>query len=454
MDIYQFIVQRLGMPVVERVKGWPVRHYLAELEKSQWWSPSEIRELQNVTLRRMVRHAYDTVRYYRELFDSCKLKPDDIRTVDDLPKIPILSKETIKANYPAGMASNLFDERHVVIDASSGSTGEPVKYWTAPEEKGFSWGCLYRMRRWTGWDLGKKYCNFTVVAEVAFKRYPILAAIEKKLTRVLILQAKEMNAHTVGDFVRRIQRFDPYMLKGHPSTCYYMARYMKEHDIKFQLPACICNGETLYPFIREYVEERFGCGIHDNYGSEGIQTAGQCHPRSLYHISAEAVIPEVVDEHGNPLPAGKEGRLLVTSLGKWAMPFLRYDTQDVATLSDELCSCGRGLPLMQSVKGRIVDMSLSPSGKLISVYAFTPLFAALPEEVDSWQVVHESPSELRVKVVPRGGGLSSKTAKHIVDTAQAYVGDDVCVHLEIVDEIPMTPAGKRRFFISNCPYGR
>ncbi len=452
MDVYEFLMQNVGMPIAERLKKWPVRKCLQELEESQWWSRAQLEEYQNETLRKLVRHSYDTVQYYRDVFESAKITPDDIKTIADLPKIPILTKDTLKANFPYKMASNKYDEKHVRIDCSSGSTGSPVKYWTSPEEKGFRWGCIYRWRRWTGWDLGRKYCNFGVIAEVAFKDKPLLAAIEKKLSRVLILQAKEMNPGNVGDFVQKIADFDPYLLKGHPSTCYYMARYMEDNGIKFNLPACICNGETLYPFIREYVEKQFGCGIHDDYGSEGIETAAQCSPTSKFHVSAEAVIPEIVDADGSPLPAGEEGRLVVTGLAKWAMPFLRYDTQDIATLSDKACSCGRGLPLLESIKGRIVDMSLSPSGKLITVYAFTPLFAKLGLEIDGWQVVHETPDQLVVKVVPRDE-LRSDTSTHITSTIKSFVGDDVAVELQTVKEIELTPAGKRRFFISKCsPY--
>lgn len=449
MDIHEFIVKKLGMPAVERVKGWPVTRYLKELEESQWWSPQQLAEMQNEKLRTMVRHAYETVHYYRELFDSIGLRPDDIRTAADLPKIPILTKDVIKANYPDRMASSLFSAKDVLECNSSGSTGSPVKYWTSLEEKGLMWGCIYRWRRWAGWDFGKKYVNFTNLAEVAFKNNPFLAGMEKKLTRVLILDARLMGAKNIASYVDQIIKFDPVMLKGHPSTCYYMANYMKEQGIKFNLKSCVCNGETLYPFIREAVEEQFGCGIHDDYGSEGIETAAQCSPRSKFHITSESVICEIVDEQGNPLPAGKEGRLVVTSLGKFAMPFLRYDTQDIASKSDELCSCGRGLPLLESLKGRVVDMSYSPSGKMISVYAFTPLFAELPEVVDGWQVVHEAPDHLVIKLVPRTK-LDKSTERHILTAAHKYAGDDMNIDLEYVDEIPLTPSGKRRFFISKC----
>lgn len=450
MNASEFFVRRIGMPLAERVKGWPMSRYLAELEESQWLSPAELREIQNEKLRAMVRHAYDTVPYYREVFEGRKLTPDDIKTVEDLPKLPILTKDDLRANFPDKIRSSACMDSKLIIGKSSGSTGEPVKYYLTPEEKAFKWACLYRMWRWAGYDFGKRYVNFTVIAQIAFRGVPLMERLERSATRALILQAKDMNAENVGDMARQMQRFRPVVIKGHPSTCYYMARWMVDNDMRFTgVKGTLCNGETLVPAVRDMIEDRFGCGVWDTYGSEGIETACQCSPRSMHHVSAEAVITEIVDPQGDPVPLGSEGRLIVTALDKWAMPFIRYDTQDIASMADAQCECGRGLPLLASLKGRMVDMGLSPSGKLLSVYAFTPLFAMTPG-IDAWQVVQESPGELSVKIVP-AANFDQAVIASVDKSVRDYAGEDVEVNITLVDEIPLTPSGKRRFFISKCP---
>lgn len=448
MNCYEYLVQKIGMPIAERATGWPVSKYLRELEESQWWSLQQLQELQNEKLRKMIKHAYDTVPYYRELFADNNLHPNDIKTMADLPKLPILTKDTVRANFPDKIASKAFDRRDLIVGKSSGSTGEPLKYYLSKEEKGFKWACLYRYWRWAGYDFGKKYAFIAVLTPTAFRGNSVLQWLEHRLSRVLTLQTRDLDADTVADFICKIRNYKPVMLKAHPSTCFYMARYMNEHDIKFELNSCICNAETLDPFVRDYVEERFGCGIYDTYGSEGIETAAQCHPRSGHHIAAEAVITEVVDKDGNPAPMDTEGRLIVTALDKWAMPFIRYDTQDAATMTAEQCSCGRGLPLLSGVKGRIVDMGLSPSGKLLSVYAFSPLFAKA-DGIDAWQVIQESAGELSVKIKPTPA-FNDEIRKSIQKGIEDYVGSDVTAEIELVEEIPLTPSGKRRFFISKC----
>jgi len=451
MGAYEFVVKK-AMPLAEVIKGWPVSRYIADLEESQWWSPQQLKEMQNEKLRKMVKHAYENVQHYREVFDECGLTPDDIKSMDDLPKLPILTKDTVRAKFPDGITSRIHDRRSLIVGKSSGSTGEPLRYFLTGPEKAFKWACLYRMWRWAGYDFGRRYVNFTVLAQLAFRGVPGLEWLERKITRALILQAKEMNAKNVGDFVRRIADFHPVVIKGHPSTCYYMARYMAEHDLRFSgVHGTICNGETLVPYVRELISDRFGCGVWDTYGSEGIETAAQCSPTSYHHVTAEAVITEVCDERGEPVPYGTEGRLVVTALDKWAMPFIRYDTQDMASMTDQTCSCGRGLPLLSSVKGRMVDMGLSPSGKLLSVYAFTPLFAITPG-IDAWQVVQESAGELVVKIQP-ATSFDKSVVQSIEKEIKDYVGDDVEVTIQLVDEIPLTSGGKRRFFISKCPYG-
>lgn len=452
LDIYEFVMNNIGMPIAGKVKHWPVSKYLRELEESQWWSREQLEEYQNEKLRLMIRHAYDTTHYYRDLLDNQGLKPDDIKTKADLVKIPILHKDTIKANFDKGrMLSNAFDRDKLVLGMSSGSTGEPVKYYWTKDEKGLRWALIFRYRRWTGWNLGKKWTLMHMGSNIAFPGVPVLETLEKAVSRVQVLPGKELTLANVGEYVRQIQRFGPVMVKGFPSTFYYLAQYMDKNNMKLGAKACVCNGETLYPPMRDYIEKHFGCGIYDHYGSEGVETAAQCAPNSKYHASAETVITEVVDKDGNPVPPGTEGRLIVTSLAKWASPFIRYDTQDIAALSDEQCSCGRGLPLIETIKGRNVDLSITPSGKPISIYAFNKAFAKT-EGVEAWQMVHESPSELIVKMV-----MNKDTRKESVDSLiqyiQDYCGSDVNVHLEEVSEIPLTPAGKRRYFISKCsPY--
>jgi phenylacetate-CoA ligase len=454
LDVYEFLMNSVGLPLAGKLKHWPVSTYLRELEQSQWWSPQKIEDYQNEKLRLMVRHAYDTTQYYRELFDNHKLTPDDIKTKADLVKIPILQKNTIKADFESGrMLSNAYDHDRdgLVLGKSSGSTGEPVKYYWTRDEKGLRWALIFRYRRWTGWNLGKKWTLLHVGSNIAFPGVPVLETIEKTISRVQVLPGKELTLSNVGDYVRKIQNFQPCMIKGFPSTFYYLAQYLDKHDMKLGVPACVCNGETLYPQMREYIENHFGCGIHDHYGSEGVETAAQCTPNSKYHVSAETVITEVVDNDGNPMPTGTEGRLIVTSLAKWAFPFIRYDTQDIASLSDEKCFCGRGLPLIETIKGRNVDLSVTPLGKPLSIYAFNAPFART-KGIEAWQMVHETPSELVVRVV-----VDKHAKKDDIDDLMTYVqdycGDDVKVRMEEVDEIPLTPAGKRRYFISKCsPY--
>ena len=447
--MYSTLVKKLGLPIAEKIKRWPMSNYLAQLEESQWWTPGQLQAMQEEKMRAMIRHAYDSVEYYRSVFDERGLKPDDIKTLDDLPKLPILNKDSIRANFPDRIVSNKHDVGSLILGKSSGSTGEPLRYYLTHEEKAFKWACLYRMWRWAGYDFGKKYAIITVYTPSAFKNVPVMDLLERKVMRCLTLQTRDLNSDTVAGFVEAIQDFKPVILKGNPSTCYYIARYMKEHGSRFDVGATICNAETLVPCVRDYVQDVFGCGIYDTYGLEGMEAAAQCSPTSLHHLAAEAVIAEVVDENGDPLPPGTEGRLVLTALDKWAMPFIRYDTQDVAAIAAGACSCGRGLPLISNIKGRLVDIGVTPSGKFLSVFVFSPLFRDV-EGVDAWQVVQESPQEVSVNVKPTAK-LTQETLDGILREIQDYVGDDVRVAMNKVDDIPLTPSGKRRFFISKCP---
>ena len=123
-----FFVKKIGLPMAERLRGMYVGRYLKELLRTQWLSLDEIRSIQDAKLTKLIDHAYRTVPFYTEVMNRCGLTPDDITCVDDLPKLPILTKEIIRANYPDKMISTLFDASKLMVMTSSGSTGEPFRY--------------------------------------------------------------------------------------------------------------------------------------------------------------------------------------------------------------------------------------------------------------------------------------------------------------------------------------
>ncbi len=443
-----FFVKKIGLPMAERLRGMYVGRYLKELLRTQWLSLDEIRSIQDAKLTKLIDHAYRTVPFYREVMDKCGLVPDDITCVDDLPKLPILTKDIIRANYPDKMISTVFDASKLVVMTSSGSTGEPFRYVLSDDEKAIKWAGLYRFWKWAGYEMGDRIVNLTAFPPKAFKHNKLIGFLESRFSGMLGLPAFDLYDKNASEYVEKIAAFKPNTLRGYASTLYYLAEIMSGKGVSLKLNSVCTTGETLFEFQRELMESVYGCKVYDGYGGEGMETAGQCGHDPGYHINAENIILETVGPDGAVCGPGVEGQVVLTDLNRYAMPFIRYNIQDVAVKSDRICSCGRGLPMLEKVSGRLSDIGITPSGKPIYVHFFTLMFSKITPEVVSFQIVQERPDVMVVAIVP-GKGFDAVRGD-ILSKIQAYVGDDVTLKLELVDEIPTTLGGKRRYLISKC----
>jgi len=154
--MYSKLFRSFIFPLMELSQGTKIQKYLKWLEKTQWWKPSEIKELQNKKLRALIRHAYENVPYYHKLFRKLNLKPDDIKREGDLQKLPILRKEDIRKNFSELLARD-FMRWKPKLNATSGSTGEPLKYYITMDSISIGWASGFRAWGWEAYKLGDKY---------------------------------------------------------------------------------------------------------------------------------------------------------------------------------------------------------------------------------------------------------------------------------------------------------
>ncbi|MCC7352238.1 MAG: phenylacetate--CoA ligase family protein [Anaerolineae bacterium] len=442
---YSGLLRRVALPVAEAIQGMPVQRHLAALERSQWWSPAELRALQEQKLQAMVAHAVAHVPFYRDLFAARGLRAEDIYTVADLRRLPILTKEEVRAAYPERIVTEGMPARQLLPYSSSGSTGEPFRFVMTREEKARRWAALFRFWRWTGWDFGVPYAIIERGAHLAFKDSPAASLVERYLTRVLPLPAFGVYDGNLSDYVKRIHRFHPAIVRGYSASIAHIAEYLAVQGERLPLRAALTTGETLLPEQRALISDRFACPVFDGYGGEGMEIAFECERHEGWHLNAEGLIAEVVDDEGRPLPPGELGQLVLTNLSNAAMPFIRYNIQDLAALGAAPCSCGRGLPLLTRLEGRLVDVLVAPNGRRLVVQFFTRLFRAA-EGVGQFQVIQSGRDLLRVKLVTTPAFNPAQRA-FIERELQDYVGPQMAVRLELVDDIPPTLAGKRRFMV-------
>ncbi|UCH51626.1 MAG: phenylacetate--CoA ligase family protein [Chloroflexota bacterium] len=453
--MYNYIIRRILAPALDLFRGTRTAKCLQELERSQWWSRSEILELQHHRLRKLLSHAYKSVPYYRRIFDERGLKPKDIEYSKDLVKLPILTKEVIRNNFDR-LTADRFPLKETISGSTGGSTGEPLLFNSTRDDR-LNWGVAgaHRVFMWAGKNIADKAVWIQNVYPESLIVREFWRLCNAFFRRAVILDVKRIS-EDLAVFVQKMEELQPEFIISYPSAAYLVARYIEKKGKSSLRPkAIITRSEPLYDYQRELFSRVFKCETYNIYGTwEVYNVAAECSAHRGLHIAAENVFVEVVDTKGEPVPSGVEGKILLTNLHNYAMPLIRYDIGDVGISSDEVCSCGRGLPLLAKVIGRTNDFIFTASGKPIPGIALydRKLFALM--NVEQFQIIQESYEHVTVKIVPESGYTQEymeRLAAEIVRRYQPILGENMHITVEFVDDIIVTAAGKRKFIISKLP---
>ncbi len=452
MSTYSRFLRRVVIPVGSRLAGYgDFLPYLQSLEASQWWSPAQIRELQNQKLRRLIAHVYQHVPFYRQVMDERGLTPADIQTVEDLPKLPIVDKSVITRYYNTTLRDQTIPQHRLIHATSSGSTAERLHYWTTKAQKAKKWAGLFRWWEMVGYEFGDSYVTFQLAPNQGFKGWPLVGRLEWLLLRHHWLSAQEMTDEVLNRYVENLQAWKPKLFRSYASTVYYLARRMNEAGLQVPIPSILTTGETLTDHMRETIEQAFAPGrVFNEYGGDGMQIAAECEYHQGLHINAETYIVEIIKD-GRPAQEGELGEVVLTNLEATATPFIRYNIHDVAAITHEPCPCGRGLPRLSHLEGRLTDMFVTSDGHWLTVHQFTAFFAKL-HSVKAFQVIQKEVDFILIKLVV-DETFSGEDEKRIIETFRRYMGPHARFELEFVDAIPVSPVGKRRFFISEVIQG-
>ena len=319
-------------------------------------SLDEIREIQNKKLVKQVRHVYDNVKYYRDLMDAKGVTPDDIKSIDDLHKLPFLTKADLRDAYPYGLLGT--DLKNCVrIQSTSGTTGRRVVAFYTQKDV----------------DLWEECCARAIVAaggsendvcQVAygyglFTGGPGLNGGSHKVG-CLTLPMSSGNTERQIQFMRDLHST---ILCCTPSYAAYIGETLKEMGLTpddIDLKAGIFGAEPWTEEMRRDIEKSLGIKAYDIYGlteTSGPGVSFECEEQSGMHINEDHFLAEIIDpETGEVLPEGSKGELVFTSLDKEGFPLLRYRTRDICVLSRKKCSCGRTLIKMCKPMGRSDDM--------------------------------------------------------------------------------------------------
>jgi len=413
--------------------------YFNELKKHQWLNEGELKEIQERKLRRTIENAYSNVPFYHNLFNSIKIKPSDIKTISDLKKLPIISKKDIQDNYPRNILSKNIKMSNCHIASTSGSTGLPLKVCFNDKDAAYRGA----VNRYVWFESGVKvFDKIITIADDSYNRK------QSWLNKLGILNTRNISIFSLhDDILKELIRFRPDVIYTYPSILYLLKEKVRGSMKNSLNPKVILtNGEALSQPLRKELSKIYNSEIYKIYGSmEFGYLAFECNEHCGYHITTDTAVIEVL-KNGEDVKPGDKGEIVVTGLHNDAMPFIRYKIGDIAVLSEDKCSCGRGFPLIKNIEGREDDFFILPSGKLIS-----PRMINLIEFIDgiaAFKIIQESPKQIVVKMVTNDD-FSGNTVSEIKKTIKSGCsGEPVDVEVEIVKDIPQERSGKLRTVIS------
>lgn len=444
-------MQNAVLPIYDLVRETSRFNRGRVLGETQWWRREEIERLQNSNLRVLVKHAYETVPYYRRVFKERQLTLGDIRNSSDLTKLPSLTKEDIRKSSNEMISLN-YDKRRL-MPYQSGGSGDPIKFFITKDSYSWEVAAEFRAYGWAGYGLGDRCFMFWGSPLDLTRAGSMVQRINRSLERIFIAGTFVMSDEVFEESARVLRKFRPKIIRGYASSVAMMAKYLNDMHIQDVRPkAVITSAETLQDHMRKTIEEAFDCPVFDYYGSREIGAiAAECEEHCGYHISAENVVVELVD-NGEAVSPGERGVMLVTNLRNFGMPFIRYRIGDVGVSSSKACSCGRGLPLISSIEGRISDFMAcydEAQGRIIPVGPIYPVVisAVMHLPVENCQVIQENIGMLTVKLV-KSKGYAQEHTDYLVNYMQKQLGSSVKIQIEFVDSIPPLPSGKRSVFLS------
>jgi phenylacetate-CoA ligase len=410
-----------------------------------YWDEAKLQRFQEKRLRSVVDHAYCSVPFYHEKFKEVGVKPSDIRGLDDLRKLPIVRKSELKGTDAAKLVSAEFDIGQLKVNRTSGSTGQPfTTYLNGAED---DWRKSIYMR--ANISCGQKLRDRWVVV-TAPHHFSDTTSIQRKVG--IFAQTCVSIFDGVDRQIELVSQAQPDVLDGYSGALLLIAKEVNRRGLGLIRPRIVFGTADLVDVAsRQFIEEVFGAPFYDQFGCAEIdRSAWQCPEKVGYHMDVDSVVMEFVDDSGDGVSAGERGEVVYTSLFNYAMPFIRYAVGDVGVPSDDVCPCGRKLPLMEVVEGRRDSLLVLPDGRLLSPRVVTNAMSRFFEKLVQYRVVQRKIDFFEVFVRVRKGVDDGVFEGELIEHIKHVLGlsDDVTIAVRFVDEVPLSKSGKLMSVVS------
>jgi phenylacetate-CoA ligase len=424
---------RFGPGFARAARGYAERDRYTE---EQWraWQQARLRELLPAVAR--------AVPHYRARWSRAE---HAAAAAGRLHELPLLEKDAVRADARAFLREDVRPGRTMVFH-TSGTTGTPVAtVWTVAELRDSLAQREVRSARWAGVSFTLPRATFSgrMVEPRPESTGPYYRF--NLAERQVYLSPFHLRPGTAWLYVEALRKHGVQWLTGYAVTYYLLAELMLEQGLRVPgLRAVITTSEKVTPEMRRVMERAYGCRVYEEYSTvENALFVSEC-PEGRLHSSPDVAVVEILRPDGTACDPGEVGEVVTTSLSRTYQPMVRFRLGDLAAWEPEPCPCGREMPVLREVVGRIEDVVVRPDGRRL--VRFHGIFVDQPH-VREGQIVQESLSRIRVNIVATGGYGEADTAD-IARRIRQRLGDDVEVEVERVAEIPRTRAGKFKAVVS------
>lgn len=436
-------------PLYDYFKHSPRYTYWKELEKTQFLHEDHLKEIQWKRLISILTHAHRNNPFYRKTFAESGISPSQIKSPEDLAKIPILTKDMIRR---AGhdMISDGFDTDRLLRSKTGGSTGISLEFFMTEDCSELRNACALRHDRWTGWEIGEPFGAVwgNPVDDNSFR-----GLLKKRLIfPSIVLDTMKVSSESVKRFSEEWKKVRPTLLFGHSHSLYLLAGYVRDLDLLHIRPrSIISTSMMLMKYERDLIEEVFETRVFDRYGCEEVSLiASECEEHKGLHMNIEHLFIEFIKEDGSCAAPGEPGRIIVTDLMNIAMPFIRYEVGDYGIPSLYKCSCGRGLPIMDTVVGRTADFLIKKDGTRVAGVSLIENTLTKFSGIRQMQIIQKSVNHIILKI-SKAVEYKDDTGKFLNEYFRDVFGTGIDLDIQFVASIPQEPSGKYRFSICEIP---
>ncbi len=427
--------------------GSQIPKFFNKIKEMQYWSREKIEEYQNKKLTKLLLHAHKNITYYNKILTNCEVIKNQKVDLGNFNKIPLLTKKLIRNNF-SDLKNDKSHGKSTYINHSGGSTGEPLEFIQDKLYQDWNYANkIFYKTEYGNKEIGEKEIRiWGSEDDICKDKKDWLKKIRNFIYNRTDLNAFRMSKNEMVAYIDKINELQPTWIEAYVQPVYEMAKFINENNLKVSSPkGVLTSAGTLFPEMKQQIENAFDCSVFNRYGSREVgDIACSCGKSSNLHISAWNNYVEI-------LKSGKNnGKVIVTNLNNYTMPFIRYDIGDLAIISeDTACECRRKLPSLKTVEGREMSVFKKKDGGIVPAEFFIHFIGVVYNDgfIEKFQVIQSDYDYIKIKVVLNDKCKFDQNQGKIEQSIREVMGNNCKIKWEIVEKILPLKNGKYLYTI-------